>query len=128
MEMRYFKSRCASLADLLDPRLGQADPARLDPVLADEIENCALGLDGFRLAQDVEDVVGPNRFPVPRAHVHAHQDVTFLNGGLGCGAAGRDCLDVQSAPELGRDGRNPVGETGMGLQAEDLPDLINRLG
>src|SRR6478609_3042561 len=96
--------RIASAAqDRLAERAAQADPARLDPVAADDIEQGALGLGGLGLAEDVEDIVGPDRLPVAAADVHAHEDVTFLDGGFGRRAARRDGLDIEPTAELGRD-------------------------
>src|SRR5271157_2030702 len=99
-----------SLADdLLGSRLSQADPAWLDSVVADNVKNGALGLDRLGLAQHVEDIVRPDRLPVACTHIHANQDIAFLNGGLGRGTAGQNGLDVQAAPEFGRDRRDPLG-------------------
>src|SRR5271157_3354164 len=96
-------------ADLLDSRLCQADPAWLDSVVADDVKNGSLGLDSLGLAQHVEDIVRPDRLPVARTHIHANQDIAFLDGGLGRGTAGQNGLDVQAAPEFGRDRRDPLG-------------------
>ena len=70
---------------------------------------------------------GSDRLPVPGADVHAHQDVAFLDGGLGGGAARQDGLDVESAAKLGRDRRHVFGRDRLGLQPQQPPDhLIGR--
>ena len=58
------------------------------PLLRTTYRRGLLGLGGLGLSQNVEDVVGPDRFPVPGAHVHADQDVTFLNGAAAAGLPG----------------------------------------
>ena len=108
----------------LDRRVGEADPARLNAVAADQVKNGALGLSGLGLAQHVEDVVGPDRFPVACTDVHAHQDIAFLDGGLGRRAARRDVLDIKPAAQLRRDGRDIIVRDRLGLQSQQPPDQV----
>ena len=69
-------------------RIGEADPARLKSIAPDDVEQCALRLGHLRLAKHVEDIVGPDRFPVPRPDIHAHQDVALLDRRLRSQASG----------------------------------------
>ena len=61
-------------------RFGEADAARLDSVSPHDVEQRTVRLVELGLPEHVEDVVGPDCFPVPRAHIHADQDVTLLDG------------------------------------------------
>ena len=109
-------------------RLGEADATRLDSVPADNVEKGALGLARFGLAKHIEDVVGPDRLPVPAADIHAHEDVALLDGRLRGGATRQDRLDVEPAAELGGDRRDVLGRDRLSLEPQELPDDVSVSG
>src|SRR5947209_8458659 len=61
-------------ADLLGPRFRQTDAPGLNAVATNQVEDRALGSHGLGLAQDVKNVVWPDRLPVAGADVHSDQN------------------------------------------------------